>query len=188
MEATKVLTPEDHSENLGFVPLSPERLDLMTNVTGNYRTSSLFYETNTKRDNYEPLFSLKPRDHKGYPSMKLLYLSYKDPTEFLPAMGILGSVKHWLVLTNAPFMKNHIQEWRDELEITLRAEGMRQIRAMSTRNDSTGFQAAKFLADKGWHKKETGGQTSYKRRKEQDKIQQALKTVDEDFARVVTNA
>jgi hypothetical protein len=51
-------------------------------------------------------------------------------------------------------MTKHFEEWREELELRLRAQGIRAIIDQSL--DDKGFQAAKYLAEKGWDKRTAG--------------------------------
>lgn len=127
------------------------------------RTQSLFYETNygKPKEGLEPIFTLKDEDHKGgdtiYRSMRSIYINMGDPTEYDFAMEVLGSWRHWKKLLDNKIIRPYIDQWREELEIKLRAEGVRTLRA--TANDDTSksqVTAAKYLADKGWAEKKRG--------------------------------
>lgn len=45
-------------------------------------------------------------------------------------------------------IRSEVDKWREELEVALRSEGVLSIVTASEEN----FQAAKWLADKGWSK------------------------------------
>jgi len=102
------------------------------------------------------LFTLNDEDKvyqdKVYPSLKKLYLDIGDPTEYQFAKQCLLGWRHWVRLCENKLFKPFLQEWRDELEVALRSEGI--ISVMSQSEDN--FQAAKWLADKGWDKKGVG--------------------------------
>lgn len=142
----------------------PEYKDSM----GRYRTQSLFFETNSVASE-TPVFTLKPQDHKGYPSMKRLYLEYMDPTEYSFAIEVLGSWEHWLRLTGCDWFQEYITAWRDELDLKLRSEGVKRMRALA--NDGN-KDAAKWLAEKGWNKRSGAGRPS-KEEVERERKQQA---------------
>lgn len=120
----------------------------MTDSMGRPITQSLFLEINYTED---AVYTLKDdhHEHKGvlYPSLKKLYLEMCDPTEYDFAVKYLLGWKHWQRLCNNKAIRKEIDEWREELEIKLRCEGIRKLRQASQMGN---YQAAKFLADKGW--------------------------------------
>lgn len=132
----------------------------LKDAMGRYRTQSLFWELRMKDDidNYPPLFSLKDydleKDGITYPSLKQKYMSYDHIPgfEYEFAMDVFGSWDHWNKLANdtIPAIKNVIREWRDELEIRLKAQAIKSLIQTSRMDDTKGFNAAKFLADKGY--------------------------------------
>lgn len=97
------------------------------------------------------LYTLKDVDHeyKGhvYPSIKKLYLEIADPTEYRFVEACFLNWRHWLRLCENVLIREHIDEWRSELEIKLRSEAVRQ--AIDHAKNGT-FQAARWLADRGW--------------------------------------
>ena len=102
------------------------------------------------------VFTLNDEDKvyqdKVYPSLKKLYLEIGDPTEYQFAKQCLLGWRHWVRLGENKLFKPFLQEWRDELEVALRSEGILSVMSQSEEN----FQAAKWLADKGWDKKGVG--------------------------------
>lgn len=129
----------------------------LTDANGIPMTQGLFLEMGYNTD--LAVFTLKDRDHdyKGhiYPSLKKLYLEESDPTEYLFASKYLLGYQHWKRLVNNKMLYKHIEEWREELEIKLRAEAVRALINM-TSSENGNFQAAKFLADRGWDRNKVG--------------------------------
>jgi hypothetical protein len=131
--------------------------------SGRYRTQSLFWELRHGGDTikYPPVFTLKDEDIKRddniYKSMKQLYMSYDHIPgyEYEFAMDVLGSWDHWNKLANdtIPDIKNMIQGWRDELDIRLKAHGLKALIHASRDNDAKGVQASKYLVEKGYIQK-----------------------------------
>ena len=119
-------------------------------------TQSLFLEVgyNTefavytqKDDDYE---------YKGkiYPSLKRLYLAHEDPTEYDFACTYLLGWSQWQRICANKVFSSMVEEWRFELELKLRSQAVRDILNIST--SDKGFQAAKWIADRGWDKRSAG--------------------------------
>lgn len=118
------------------------------------QTKALFFETTLPeyRIEMEPEWTLKERDHlahdgKTYRSMKKIYLEMEDVTEYEFAMATLGSFTHWETLCKSPWFKEHIDQWRKELNLKLKAKGMRSIIKAATIDENLSFQVMKYLAD-----------------------------------------
>ena len=62
-------------------------------------------------------------------------------------------------------LKPHFEEWAEELEVSIRAQAIRDIVACST-VENGGFTAAKWLADRGWDKKAVGRPTKNEKERE----------------------
>jgi hypothetical protein len=130
---------------------------------GRYRTQSLFWELRHGVDTnkYPPVFTTKDEDIKRdgitYKSMKKIYMSYDHIPgyEYEFAIDTLGSWDHWNKLANdtIPELKNMIQSWRDELDIRLKALGLKALIHASRDNDAKGVQASKYLVEKGYIQK-----------------------------------
>jgi len=118
-------------------------------VMGRPLTQALFLETGDYSD--FALYTLKDVDHeykgKIYPSIKKLYLEIEDPTEYRFVDKCFLNWKHWVRICENVKIAAHINEWRMELEIKLRSDAVKQ--AITHAKNGT-FQAAKWLADKGW--------------------------------------
>lgn len=139
----------------GFQP-TPERPDPDSRVNlplhqrvrdtrGKFLTLSLFSETCPHDSLYEPLYTLQEQDKPGLPSARRIYLDLADPTEYAPAMALLGSWEHWQALCRASWFQRYIQAWRSELDIKLKSRAMEIAKALSHGNDSTALSAAKWL-------------------------------------------
>jgi hypothetical protein len=129
----------------------------LKDTIGNFRTMSLFFETNNT--NYEALYSLKDYDHevdgKMYPSLKKIYLQFEDPTEWEFVEAVFGNWRHWERICNNKLIFPYIEQWRKELEIKLRSKAIRDIVKLSKTKDS----AAKWVAEGNWKGKKTGRPT-----------------------------
>ncbi len=143
-------------------------------------TQSLFLEIGYTD---QAVYTLKDDDHfyegKLYPSLKRLYIEMADVTEYEFANTYLLGWRHWKRLCENKLIRKSIDEWREELELKMRAKGVKEaIKAA----EAGGFQAAKWLADKGWNVR-TAGRPS-KEEIEREKKAQARLT-DEFSADVV---
>lgn len=81
------------------------------------RTESLFLETFRKdlKGTYEPVYTMRPFDHKGCRSAYLIYMA--ADTEFDAAMQIVGDMRHWRRLCGLKwFMKGSEDGLFDGLE------------------------------------------------------------------------
>jgi hypothetical protein len=130
----------------------------MTDVMGKLLTQSLFLELGY---NASAIYTLKDSDYvyggKTFPSIKRLYLESEDPTEYEFATQHLCGWKHWQRLCANKVIRAHIDEWREELEIKLRSRAIRQ--AIKQAEEGT-FQAAKWVADRGWATRAAGRPTN----------------------------
>jgi hypothetical protein len=142
---------------------------------GRYRTQSLFWEM--RDESMVPVWCMKDYDlvkgNKTYPSLKNIYMSYEHVPgyEYDFALDNLGSWDHWLKLCNdtTPQIKDMIKGWRDELDIRLKATGIKTIMKHSLDDDPKGLQAAKYLVDKGYAVKKAG-------RPSREDVERELKT------------
>ena len=113
-------------------------------------TQSLFLEIGYNTE--FAVYTLKDDDHeyegKLYPSLKKLYLKHEDPIEYDFASTYLLGWEHWTRICENKLLRNEVDKWRNELELKLRSQAFRDILDMTAEEKS--FQAAKWLADKGW--------------------------------------
>lgn len=127
---------------------------LFLDSAGKPLTQSLFLEIGYSD---QSVYTLKEDDHiyngKLFPSLKRLYLETEDPTEYVFATTYLLNWKHWQRLCDNKVIRKYIDEWRDELEVKLRSKGIKEL--MKSANNGN-YQAAKFLADRGWETRGAG--------------------------------
>lgn len=123
---------------------------------GRYIVQGLFLE-----DRYNPnlavyTFDGEDKEYKGklFPSLKKLYLEEGDIEEYVFATKYLYDWAHWKRMCNNAVVSRHIEQWREELELSLRSEAIGTLVHLALNEDS--YQAAKWLADKGWLKNSRG--------------------------------
>lgn len=124
--------------------------------SGRPLTQSLFLEIGYS--DYA-VYTLKEQDYeykgKVYPSLKALYLKEEDPTEYSFATKHLLGWQHWKRLCENKAISKHIEEWREELELKIRSQAVRDMVNMCA-SENGNYSAAKFLADRGWDKRAAG--------------------------------
>lgn len=129
-------------------PKIPEFRD---KTTGNYITQSLFLEL-SYTDTSLCLYTLKENDWeyngKVYPSIKRLYLEIADPTEYQFAKVCFEGWNHWKrMFEKTNLLKPYIEDWRAELEVKLRSDGVRGMLDSALNGNP---KSAQWLADKGF--------------------------------------
>lgn len=146
-------------------------------------TQSLFLEIGYTDYSY---YTLKEEDYtykgKVYPSLKKLYLQHEDPTEYDFANRFLLNWKHWQKICGNRQLLKYIEEWREELELKLRSQAVRDMIDQSV--DKGSFQASKWLADRGWDKKAAGRPSKTEAKKEQRIKDQISAEFEEDNVRL----
>lgn len=156
----------------------------MKDSTGRLRTASLFVETIQKdqlKAGFVPLYSL--RGKKGYEDLHDVYLQESDPTEYTFALRAFGSWAHFKKLESLDWFMQHLKMWRDELEIKMRSDGIKEL-IKASKDGSRGVSAAKYIAEKGWEKKR--GRPSKADVDRERHIQAAMQgELDEDAARLL---
>lgn len=139
-----------------------------------------------KYDSDQAVYTLsehdKVYDGKDFPSLKRLYLEHEDPTEYDFATTYLNSWKQWKKLCGNGEFKKHVEEWREELEVKLRSQAIRDIIDM-TANEAS-FSAAKWLADRGWEKRGAGRPTKQEQEKRYNQDRKLSDEFSEDFKRL----
>lgn len=117
-------------------------------------TQSLFLEVSY---NDFAVYSLKDEDcewnGKEYPSLKRLYLETMDVTEYEFATKYLLGWRHWQRICANKMLLEYVEEWRMELEVKLRSEGVRQLRDAAKAGH---VMSAKWLAERGWDTRPAG--------------------------------
>lgn len=128
----------------------------LVDTMGRPLTQSLFLEIGYT--DYS-VYTLKEIDYtykdKKYPSLKRLYLNEEDPTEYVFAEKHLLGWQHWKRLCENKVIAKHVDEWREELELKIRSQAVRDMQNLCA-SESGNYSAAKFLADRGWEKRAAG--------------------------------
>lgn len=121
------------------------------------------------------------KEYKGikFPSLKRLYLEESDPEEYLFAEKYLFDWPHWQRLCKNAVVGRHIEQWREELALSLRSEGIATLIDLAVNDKS--YQAAKWLADEGWVKKTRGRPSKEEVEGELQRRAQVEKEFSEDF-------
>lgn len=125
-------------------------------------TKALFFEMSDPdyREEMETEWTLKEKDHivdgKTYRSLKKVYLEMEDVTEYEFALATLGSFVQWETLCKTTWFKEHAEQWRKELNLKLKAKGMRSIIQAATTDENLSFQAMKYLSDNQYLEKKSG--------------------------------
>lgn len=126
----------------------------MLDTSGRPITQGLFLEMGYSEFS---LYTFKDNDHeyKGtvYPSIKKIYLEMEDTTEYEFANTYFLGWKHWQRICENKMLRAHIDEWREELELKLRARAIKQMMDLATTGS---YQASKWLADRGWDVRAAG--------------------------------
>ena len=115
---------------------------------GRFRTQSLFVEH--LHPKYPAPFTLKDKPHKGRMSMYQKYMEIGDPTEYRTAIALLGTWRHWQVLTATDWFKPHVTRWRAELAVKLESDRFTEMLEVETslKGTPTAIAATKWLADR----------------------------------------
>lgn len=130
--------------------------DKLLDTMGRPLTQSLFLEIGYSE---YAVYTLKEYDYpykgKLYPSLKRLFLKEEDPTEWSFAEKHLLGWQHWKRLCDNKILAKHFEEWREELELKVRSQAVRDMMNLCA-SESGNFSAAKYLADRGWEKRAAG--------------------------------
>lgn len=151
---------------------------------GRIKTSALFSDCPADTSSSEPpLYSLRSGGYKGCPSLKDIYMSIGDPTEYEFAIKALGSWEAWqrLIGENGPqWFKPHHAAWQDELEIKLRREAFLNLKELSKSKSD----AAKWIAEGKWKARGPGRPTKEEKAGELRRIASVTAGLEEDAARL----
>lgn len=131
------------------VDYTPDRSKFKDSM-GRYLTQSLFLEHGYNTETAVYTLSDEDKEYNGviYPSLRRLYLLEADPTEYHFACKYLWGWDHWQRIVSNKALYVEIDRWRDELEVKLRAQGVRAIITSGVLGDS--FNASKWVADGRW--------------------------------------
>ena len=124
-------------------------------IQGKWLTQALFLEF---KYNEDAIYTLDDthKEYKGktYLSMKQLYIEMGDVTEYEFANEYFGGWTHWKKLRGNKAIAAHIDQAKEELELKLIACGVKRI--IDHSKGDKGYQAAKWLADRGWDTRKAG--------------------------------
>lgn len=166
---------------------TPDKTKFKDSV-GNYITQSLFLEVGYDTEKAVYTLADTDKEYKGviYPSLRRLYLEEADPTEYHFSVKYLWGWEHWQKICGNKMLLAEIEKWRSELEVKLRAIGVRDIIAQS----GTTMTAAKWVADGQWRantgrKGKTKAQKAQEAAEERSKRERIVEEAQADAARVV---
>lgn len=158
------------------------------NEKNTWLTNALFLETCVIDDRTNIRYTLQDEDVTvdgvTYPSLKRLYLEMEDPTEYLFATEYLGGWKHWKKIATSVKIRDLVEDWREELEVMLRAKGIINVRKQAYNGN---YSASKWLADKGWDPKlpaKRGAPSTEEKMAEVRKAAKVVDIVDHHFERM----
>lgn len=165
------------------------------NTNGFHLLKPIFYELDDA-EHLQTIYTLKEYDHEVngiiYPSLRRLYVECEDPTEYEFACLHLDGWVHWKKLSAAVFFQPYLKEWREELEVRLRAKALNRIKVRAASNDKDSMQADKILLSGGWktpeEKTQVGRPTKAKIAEEADKLFKEKSVFDEDYERIMGTA
>lgn len=120
----------------------PAILAKVRDTRGRYLTCALFNETTNCDSPYAASYTLNEFDKDGLPSARRIYLELNDPTEYTPAMSLLGSWEHWQHLCGLPWFAPIVNAWRDELRTKLMSEATKKVIELSGSYESSSSLAA----------------------------------------------
>jgi hypothetical protein len=148
---------------------------------GRYIVQGLFLEDRYNTDLAVYTYDGEDKTYKGkvYPSLKRLFLEMQDPKEYLFANTYLYDWPHWKRLCKNKVVGRHIEEWREELELSLISEGVASLINLALNQDS--YQASKYLADRGWDRSEKGRPSNAQVQEELKKRADKEEELDDDF-------
>lgn len=142
----------NYKEYKGFQDPSRDRKELL-DVRGAFRTESLFREsiqTQSRRAGYDPFYSLRDYEHKGFVSAYQIYMNSIDERD--AALKLVGSMLHWRKLLKLRWFMNGrvntgfegISQWREDMSQRDATEAKRVILEQCSDNNVT---AARTLND-----------------------------------------
>lgn len=77
-----------------------------------------------------------------------VYVDIADPTDYRAMIALLGDWEHWKLIVENQTIAPIVTEWRDEVNVKLKSEGIASVRKLSSTKDS----AAKILIGNEWDK------------------------------------
>lgn len=114
------------------------------------------------------------------------FLELEDPTEYKPALKLVGSWREWQrIKRDWKGFNGHIQDWKEELEVKLKSKAIEQINTLAY--EERNYQASKWLAEEGYNKRAGAGRPSKSELARRDKeIADKAAVTKSDKARVLS--
>jgi len=156
------------------------------NSNGVFFLKALFFET-TLADKSTVVYTLKDRDHEGYPSLYLLYLAENDLTEYQFANKYLDGWAHWEALCSCGWFKPYLERWRKELALKHKAEALKRIISEAQSSSRNAFTANKFLVSSGWVEETDKPKRGRPSKKEIEDEKQAILSSDKELQQIAQN-
>ena len=150
-------------------------------------TKDLFLEVSDQAELV--LYSLG-REHLDVPSLYKLYMAEEDFTEFEFATKYFESFQHWKRLCEMNFFIPYISEWKEELELKIRARFLKNLIGKGE-NDAN---VAKYLLNGKWIEdaQKSNQVTNLRGRPSKQEIRNHLtlissqeKQIEEDYKRII---
>lgn len=157
------------------------------NINGKHRTWQLFYELIDQADRPYCVYTLKDREHQGYPSIKQAYLEMEDITEYDFANKYFDGWIHWERILNSAMVREHVNQWRKELELKIKAKALKALMKEAQEGGKESVSINKFLVQRGYVDKDTKGRPSKQQIKEEaDRLASMELALAEDMERITT--
>lgn len=119
-----------------------------------YYLKPLFYEQSSASEKHLNLYTLKTFDHKGLPSLHRLYVEMADPTEYIFANTYFDGWKHWKMLKECNWFKEHYDLMYEELQLKLKAEAYARLLKEAKEGGRNSASINKYLLDNKWFERE----------------------------------
>jgi len=123
-------------------------------------TVGLIYELanyNTKYAKFTLDESDKEIDGVKLKSLRKLFLSFPDPTEYAFATTVLGGWTHWEALKKSEKFQPYYESMREELDVRLQSIGFQSLYEKAQEGD---YNSSKLLLKKEWETKRKAGAPS----------------------------
>lgn len=159
------------------------------NSIGAFYLQALFYET-TGADKSTVLYTLKDRDHQGFPSLHRLYLETNDPTEHTFAVTYLDGWAHWERLCECDWFTPYLDQMRKELDLRIKAQALSRILSIANSGAKEALTANRFLLETDLRtasQERRGRPKKNTKRVEAQKLSELKELISEDAKRLELN-
>ena len=114
-----------------------------------------------------------------------VFIELEDPTEYKPAMQLVGSWMEWNRLKRDwPTFNDRIAEWKEELEVKLKSKAIQHINDLAFKVKN--YQANKWLAEEGYNRRQGAGRpTKAEKTKQAKELANQAADTQKDKARVL---